>query len=270
MPNHCKVSLLGIVLFSGSHVALADSIAERVFKEVSHSYGGSRSGHRIMQTFIADLQVGDCLRYQSSAFGYERNDPRQAEAVFHFLKEASALTPKQRRELELVDAIERGEGSLGLNKQTISKAGVSGLLSIFGICGTYDGTKNYQILISWKNSRLSSLDSSRLDELADSLEIARPGRSLRDERYFRGKGNYWLITEVFQISGLKIEVSTTDGSKIDGSLSIASTGNATLNQVQAGVGTYILTFPEELEFIVSIKCERKTFGDIRKLLGASE
>jgi hypothetical protein len=55
-----------------------------------------------------------------------------------------------------------------------------------------------------------------------------------------------------------------------GGLSITSAGQATFQQGQAGSGSYVLAFPDSAEFLVSIKSEQKTFGDIRKWLGAPE
>lgn len=40
-------------------LAPAESVAERMFREISRSYGGDQSGHLVMRSMIASKQVGD-------------------------------------------------------------------------------------------------------------------------------------------------------------------------------------------------------------------
>jgi hypothetical protein len=258
--------------FSVAGHAYAESVAERVFGEISRSYGGDQSGHRVMRTMIANKQVGDLLRYESKSGPGRtfRNDPRHAVVEFQFQKQVSLLTPSQILLLKLVDETERGEGQVELTKRTVGAGGIRGILGIFGIQGQYNGSKDYRISIRWKRSHLRSLDPSRLATLAKFLDEPPISAPILESDFFRGKGNYWVVRETFHISGLQIAVATVDGSSLEGGLGITSFGQATYQQGQAGAGTYALIFPDETEFLVSIKCEQKTFGDIRKWLGAPE
>lgn len=253
-------------------LAPAESVAERMFREISRSYGGDQSGHLVMRSMIASKQVGDLLRYESKPGPGRtfRNDPRSAVVEFQFQKQVSLLTPSQVSFLRLVDETERGEGQVELTKRTVGAGGIRGLLGIFGIQGQYTGTKDYKVSIQWKRSHLRSLDPSRLATLAKFLDEPPISAPILESDFFRGKGNYWVVRETFHISGLQIAVATVDGSTLEGGLSITSAGQATFRQGQAGSGSYVLAFPDSAEFLVSIKSEQKTFGDIRKWLGAPE